>query len=160
MKQNQFSRKANHIAQQKLASILAYEISDPALELVSITGVEVSVDKSVMIVYVSCSEETYDEVLSAFARARGRIRRLLGKALSWRVTPELIFRIDNTIDEAEAIARALTHVPETMAQEKDEFGYPIERESSSSDSFASLSEDESESCINNDAHQEKDDDLS
>lgn len=157
MKQNQFSRKANHIAQQKLASILAYEISDPALELVSITGVEVSVDKAVMIVYISCGEESYDEVMRAFERAHGRIRRLLGKALSWRVTPELIFRIDNTIDEAEAIARALTHVPATMAQEKDEFGYPVAKEDTLSDSSLSVQKTTSDTSITDGSYTLKDD---
>ena len=60
------------------------------------------------------------------ARAKGRIRSLLGRALGWRVTPELVFRIDTTADEAERISRALQNVPETLAVEKDEDGYPIE----------------------------------
>jgi ribosome-binding factor A len=42
------------------------------------------------------------------------------------VTPELVFRIDTTTDEAERIERALANVPPTMGVEKDEFGYPIQ----------------------------------
>ena len=57
---------------------------------------------------------------------RGRIRSLLGRALGWRVTPELDFRIDTTTDEAERISRALEDAPATLAVEKDEFGYPVE----------------------------------
>ena len=48
MKQNQNSRRTNERAREKLASILLFEISDPDLELVTITGVEVSVDRSFM----------------------------------------------------------------------------------------------------------------
>lgn len=125
MKQNQGSRKSNELAREKLASILLFEISDPDLAFITITGVEVSVDHSVMRAYVSCESSRYDEVLTALGRARGRIRSLLGRSLGWRVTPELIFEIDTTTDQAERIARALEEVPPTMSVEKDEDGYPI-----------------------------------
>ena len=125
MKQNQYSRRTNELARVKLANILLFEVSDPDLALVTITGVEVSVDKSYLRAYVSCDADRYDEVSAALARAKGRIRSLLGRALNWRVTPELDFRIDTTTDEAERIARALEVVPPTLGVEKDEFGYPV-----------------------------------
>ena len=62
----------------------------------------------------------------ALRRAKGRIRSLLGHALGWRVTPEILFEIDTTTDEAERIARALEDVPPTIGVAKDEFGYPLE----------------------------------
>ena len=128
MKQNQYSRRTNALAREKLASILLFEVSDPDLALVTVTGVEVSVDKSLLRAFVSCDAERYDEVTAALARAKGRIRSLLGRALGWRVTPELDFRIDTTTDDAERIARALEDVPPTLDVEKDEFGYPVEPE--------------------------------
>ena len=126
MKQNQHSRRTNEQARVKLANILLFEISDPDLALVTITGVEVSVDKSYLRAYVSCDAERYDEVEAALARAKGRIRSLLGRSLGWRVTPERDFRIDTTTDEAERISRALDDAPATLSVEKDEFGYPVE----------------------------------
>lgn len=131
MKQNSGSRRSNELAREKLANILLYEIADPDLAFVTITGVEVSVDRSFMRVYVSCEPDRYDEVLAALARAKGRIRSLLGRSLGWRVTPEIAFTIDTTTDEAERIARALEYVPETMSIEKDEQGYPVEHEDGS-----------------------------
>ena len=125
MKQNRNSRKVNEQAREKLANILLFEISDPDLALVTVTGVEVSVDKSFMRAYVSCDASRYDEVSAALERAKGRIRSLLGHALGWRVTPELAFQIDTTTDEAERISRALENVPPTLGVEKDENGYPI-----------------------------------
>ncbi|MBM6816765.1 30S ribosome-binding factor RbfA [Olsenella uli] len=125
MKQNQYSRRTNALAREKLSYILLFEVSDPALALVTVTGVEVSVDKSLLRAFVSCDAERYDEVTAALARAKGRIRSLLGRSLGWRVTPELDFRIDTTTDEAERIARALEDVPPTLGVEKDEFGYPV-----------------------------------
>ena len=132
MKQNRNSRRINEQAREKLASILLFEISDPDLALVTITGVEVSVDKSFMRAYVTCDavgrqvREGVQQVEQALARAKGRIRSLLGRSLGWRVTPELDFRIDPSTDEAERIARALEVVPPTIGVEKDEFGYPVE----------------------------------
>ncbi len=125
MKQNQHSRKNNEQAREKLASILLFEISDPDLALVTLTGVEVSVDKSIVRAYVSCERERYESVAAALQRAKGRIRSLLGKSLGWRVTPELAFQIDTTTDEAERITEALKVVPPTIGVEKDENGYPI-----------------------------------
>ncbi|OFK24616.1 30S ribosome-binding factor RbfA [Olsenella sp. HMSC062G07] len=126
MKQNQNSRRVNRQAREKLASILLFELSDPDLALVTITGVEVSVDKSVLRAYVSCEPDRYESVSAGLARARGRIRSLLGHALGWRVTPELIFQIDTTADDAERIQKALTNVPPTLAVEKDADGYPLD----------------------------------
>ncbi|MDO4849886.1 MAG: 30S ribosome-binding factor RbfA [Coriobacteriia bacterium] len=128
MKQNRNSRRVNEQAREKLANILLFEISDPDLALVTVTGVEVSVDKSFMRAFVTCEADRYEEVEGALGRAKGRIRSLLGRALQWRVTPELDFRIDTSTDEAERIARALEVVPPTIGVEKDEFGYPIEPE--------------------------------
>ncbi len=126
MKQNRNSRRINEQAREKLAQILLFEIADPDLMLVTLTGVEVSVDKSVLRAYVSCEADRYEVVSDALERAKGRIRSLLGRALGWRVTPEVVFQIDTTTDEAERIARALEDVPPTLGVEKDEFGYPVE----------------------------------
>jgi len=136
MKQNQFSRRTNEIAREKLSWILLFEISDPDLQLVTVTSCEVSVDKSFMRAYVSCEPDRYDEVLAALKRAKGRIRSLLGHALNWRVTPELDFKIDTTTDEAERIAQALEVVPPTLGVAKDEFGYPLASDEENSDEEA------------------------
>ena len=85
MKQNQYSRRTNEIAREKLANILLFEISDPDLQLVTVTGCEVSVDKSFMRVFISCEPDRYEVVTAACKRAKGRIRTLLGHALKWRI---------------------------------------------------------------------------
>ena len=46
MKQNSSSRKLNAQAQENIASILLFDISDPRLNQVTITGCEVSFDRS------------------------------------------------------------------------------------------------------------------
>ena len=133
MKQNSATRRLAEEAREKIATILMMEISDPRLDLVTVTGCEVSVDRSVCKVWVSADPDSYDEVLEGLQSAKGRIRSLLGRTLTWRVTPELIFQIDRSTDEAQRIAEALKNVPPTMSIPKDEFGYPLPAEEEGSD---------------------------
>ena len=125
MKQTPSSRKDNEIARDKIATIIMTEISDPRLDMVTVTAAKVSKDRSVCNVYVSADAGRYDEVREGLESAKGRIRSILGRTLKWRVTPELRFMIDETVDNAERIEKALLDVPETMSIPKDEFGYPI-----------------------------------
>lgn len=127
MKQHANSRRLAEAAREKIASILMFEVSDPRLDLITVTACEVSVDRSVCHVYVVADAHRYDEVLAGLESAKGRIRSLLGKALGWRVTPELFFHIDRSADEAQRIAQALQQVPESIKVPKDEFGYPLEQ---------------------------------
>ena len=117
MKQTQATRRLGEQLREKLGYILLFEVSDPRLDLVTLTAVEVAVDRSFARVYVSCDASRYDEVMEALASAKGRIRSLLARSLDWR--------IDRSTDEAERITRALENVPATLAIEKDEDGYPI-----------------------------------
>lgn len=90
-----------------IANILLFEISDPKLSLVTITGCEVSYDRSACNVFYSAEKGQYEAVANAFERASGRIRSLMARQLSWRVAPQLRFILDRSVDEAERIASAL-----------------------------------------------------
>ena len=107
MKQGSTNRKVNEQAREVIASILLFEISDPRLTLVTITGCEVSYDRSVCNVYYSADRNEYEDVPAAFEKASGRIRPLMARKLSWRVAPALRFVLDKSVDEAERIASAL-----------------------------------------------------
>lgn len=107
MKQGASNRKVNEQARETIASILLFDIADPRLSLVTITGCEVSFDRSACNVFYTAEPDQYDAVASAFEKASGRIRSLMAHRLSWRVTPALRFHLDKSIDEAERIANAL-----------------------------------------------------
>lgn len=107
MKQGSGNRKVNEQAREVIAHILLFEISDPRLSMVTITGCEVSFDRSVCNVYYTTEPDRYDSVAEAFESATGRIRSLMAKELSWRVAPELRFMLDSSVDQAERIAQAL-----------------------------------------------------
>lgn len=107
MKQGSSNKRVNEQAREVISEILLFEISDPRLDMVTITAVEVSFDRSVANVYYSTEPARYTEVAQAFAAAAGRIRSLMAKKLSWRVAPELRFHLDESVDNAERIAHAL-----------------------------------------------------
>lgn len=107
MKQGSSNRRVNEQAREVISEILLFEISDPRLDMVTITAVEVSFDRSVANVYYSTEPARYTEVAQAFAAAAGRIRSLMAKKLSWRIAPELRFHLDESVDNAERIAHAL-----------------------------------------------------
>jgi len=118
MKQTPNSRRLNEQAREIIASLLITEVSDPRLALVTITGCEVSPDRSVMSVYVSTDPDRYEEVLAGLESAKGRIRTLLGRAITWRVTPELRFFIDKSVDSGARINEALREVPASLAADR------------------------------------------
>ena len=107
MKQSASNRKVNEQAREVIASILLFDVSDPRLHLVTITGCEVSYDRSVCNVYYTTDPERYAGAQAAFEAAAGHIRSLMAKKLSWRVAPELRFLLDTSVDQAERIASAL-----------------------------------------------------
>lgn len=129
MKQGSSNRKVNQQAREVIASILLFEISDPRLDLVTITACEVSYDRSACNVFYTAEPERYEEVEAAFSQARGRIRSIMARQLSWRVAPELRFHLDRSVDQAESIASALMRESErpcAIVREEDEADLPTE----------------------------------
>ena len=119
MKQTPNTRKLGEQAREVIASLLVTEVADPRLRLVTVTGAEVSPDRSVLLVFVTTDPGRYDEVLAGLESAKGRLRSRLGHALGWRVTPELKFYIDTSVDSGMAIDQALRHVPPTLVAERE-----------------------------------------
>lgn len=120
MKQNANSRRLGIEARDRLAQILQTRMADPDLAFATVTGCDVSVDKSLVRAYIAAPKGREAEVEAALARGHGRLRALLGKSLGWRVTPELDLRLDTTADVAERIERALSDVPPSLAGERSE----------------------------------------
>lgn len=119
MKEHPGSRRLNEQGREVVSAILFDSVSDPRLDMVTVTGTDVSRDRSVMNVYVSAAPDRYEEVLEGLESAKGRIRSELGQRITWRVTPELRFFIDESVDEARRIQEILADVPPTMRDRDD-----------------------------------------
>lgn len=83
-----------------LAEAIQNRLNDPRIErLTSITRVEVSADFSVARVFVSVLAPEARRKLSveALGHAAGRLRSLIAQGLTLRQTPELDFRLDESV---------------------------------------------------------------
>jgi ribosome-binding factor A len=97
-----------------LADLIRRELDDPRLGLISITDVRVSRDLAHAKVYFSLlgTEEAVRSVQPVLARAAGRLRAGLSRALTSRTVPALEFVYDASLadgarmDELIAAARA------------------------------------------------------
>ena len=88
--------------ERAISNIIAQELNDPRLGLVTITGVEVSPDIKNAFVYFSSLHDK-KEALKALERAKGYIRSGLARRVRLRTIPELFFRIDDTYEKGKRI---------------------------------------------------------
>ncbi|MDI9484231.1 MAG: 30S ribosome-binding factor RbfA [Bacillota bacterium] len=97
---------------REVSSIIAREVKDPRLGMISITDVELSRDLSWAKVYYSQlgSEEERRRTLEGLNRAKGFVRSELSKRLRIRHTPEIIFAFDPSLEQGakmDALLRTL-----------------------------------------------------
>jgi ribosome-binding factor A len=111
------SRVTGETVREVVASIVLTKITDPRVALVTVTSVEVSADLRHANVYVTAhgDEERYREALRGLESAKGRIRRELGQAVRMKYVPDLHFRIDPSVDEAERIEGVIREEKEREA---------------------------------------------
>lgn len=95
------SERMGDVILREIARLLAEEIADPRLELVSVSGVRLNADFSVAEILLTYSgdEQRHKEVQAALAKAGGFLRSRLGKALDAKKVPELRFRYDDFLED-------------------------------------------------------------
>ncbi|HSE91677.1 MAG TPA: 30S ribosome-binding factor RbfA [Methylomirabilota bacterium] len=89
--------------------LLQRELKDPRLGFVTVTGVETTKDLRSAKVFVSVlgDEQQWRASMAALLSARGFIRNWLRQHLNLRVTPELDFRADHSMEHAARIQELL-----------------------------------------------------
>jgi ribosome-binding factor A len=96
--------RLNEVVQEVVASELE-RLSDPRLEMVTITGVEVRADLSSATLYYSALNST--GAADALASAAPHLRGVLGRGMRVRQVPELVFRPDPAIETGARIDQIL-----------------------------------------------------
>lgn len=84
------------------------DIHDPDLNRLSITvgEVRVTTDLRVATIYVlPLGGHGKDEVIKLLARNKGELRRIIGKKVALKFTPELRFQLDETFDRMDETRR-------------------------------------------------------
>ena len=96
---NRTQRVAAQI-QRELAQLIQFEVKDPRVGLVTVSGVDVTRDLAHAKVYITVLDESHDVegAIEGLNRASGFLRRALGKALTMRAVPELHFMYDASVE--------------------------------------------------------------
>ncbi len=112
--------------QEKLGELIAVELSDlmrtrlkdPRIGFASITRVEVSGDFRHAKVYVSImgSAQEREEAMRGLKHATGFLRRELGSRLVIRYIPEILFKLDTSIEEGARMLEKIRQVEEADKQ--------------------------------------------
>lgn len=92
-----------------LSELLLREVSDPRLQGVTVTEVQLDPELQYAHIYVNAlgDESRREKVMSALNHAKGFLRRETGKRVRLRVTPDLDFHWDTTLEYGERMNRIL-----------------------------------------------------
>ena len=98
MASNNRTRRIAEEIRKIVSTMLINGIKDPRINsLVSVTDVEVTSDLSYAYIYVSILGGDEESTLDGLKSACGYIRREVGKNIKLRHTPEIIFKIDDSL---------------------------------------------------------------
>lgn len=110
--------RPNRVAEEmkrEIVSIIRQDIKDPRVDgLVSVTDVEVTNDLSYAKIFISKYGTAYsrEEALKGLEKASGFIRSELSKRLKMRYVPELIFKLDDSLEYGAKIETILNNINE------------------------------------------------
>ena len=115
------SDRAGEAIRMTVSKVLLQESSDPRLKPVTITGCEVSRDlQNAKVFYtVLGDDQARRAAQDAFASATPFLRSRVGEEVPLRTVPEIIFRYDNSTDNAMRIEELLSGLPELKKDESD-----------------------------------------
>ena len=102
-------KQISSLIQHELGDLLEKKVSDPRLDFVTITAVEVSANLHHAYVYVSTLGNK-QEVMAGFNHAASFLRRELAARLSLRYTPELTFLLDESVERSERVFQLLEEI--------------------------------------------------
>ena len=114
MKNNNRMTRINDEILKELSQIIRGEIKDPRVGVMtSVLRVDTTPDLKYCKVFVSVlgNEEEKDGVMKGLKNATGFIRRLLAQRVNLRNTPELIFKLDDSVEYAIKMDRLIKEIP-------------------------------------------------
>ena len=105
--------RINDEVQRELAEIIRTEVKDPRIgALTSVIRVETTTDFKYCKVFVSVlgNDEEKESVMKGLKNAKGFIRHLLAERVNLRNTPELIFKLDDSVEYAVRMSQLIDQI--------------------------------------------------
>lgn len=131
MKEFARTDRVSDFLQKELAHLIQFEIKDPRLGMVTVQDVRVSRDLGYADVYITvmpfgtqtdeAKTEANEVAVNVLNKAAGFLRTKVGKAFRARITPELRFFIDDTLENGMRISSLIEKaVREDKSRNSDE----------------------------------------
>lgn len=102
--------------QRELAELLRLEVRDPRVKLVTLTGVEVARDYSHAKVFYTVLNGGDKAVQQGLERASGFLRSQLAHSLKLRITPQLHFVFDASVQRGSRLSQLIDEAISSDAQ--------------------------------------------
>ena len=104
--------KIQELMKQEISQIILQELKDPRIGFVTVTQVEITRDLSSAKVFVSImgNDEQIAKSWAGLNSSLGFIRREVGHRIRLRVTPELKFVLDKSLDYSDHIHKQLLQI--------------------------------------------------
>ena len=92
--------RINEELKKEISQIISFELKNPdATGLISVTKVKITPDLKYAKVYVSLlNSKNEDKTIEALKNSSGFIRSLIAKRINLRITPELVFEKDDSME--------------------------------------------------------------
>ena len=101
-------QRVGDLIQRELSDLVARELRDPRVGMVTITSVDVSPDMShAKVLFTVLHPEKIQEVREGLTRAAGFLRSQLAKRMQLYSIPELRFQYDESIERADRLSRLI-----------------------------------------------------
>ena len=119
------THRVERIAEQireEVSQILATEVADPGVGLVTVTRVKVTPDLSLARIYWTTMGDTAQrkQTAKALSRAAPYVRRLLSSRMTLRRSPEVQFIFDQSVTAQDRVEQILREIHEEEAARQAE----------------------------------------
>lgn len=114
------SRVAEQI-QRELAELIQLELKDPRVGLITLTGVDLTADYAhAKVFYTTLADDAARQGIEAgLRRARGFLRRELGRRIRIHTLPELHFVYDASVERGDRLSRLIDEAVQSDLKKPD-----------------------------------------
>ena len=113
MKRNNRMTRVNDEITKELANIIRGELKDPRIGVMtSVLRVETTQDLKYCKIFISVlgNDEEKKEVMKGLKSASGYIRHLLAERINLRITPALMFRLDDSVESGIKMSKLIEQI--------------------------------------------------
>lgn len=110
---NQRLTRINEEMKKEIAEIIRSDVKDPIVQdaMISVVEVDTTNDLKTAKVYISVLQENKKEdVIAGLQKAQGFIRKEIAHRINLRNTPELIFKLDESIERGIEMSKLINTV--------------------------------------------------